>query len=757
MRGDIMRYFRCIFFLLLYSPAVFAQQQPTILADDTTTVVKREVVLVRKKADRISPYLLDTLQQQVPLARALFHDKIDNEQARADVADGLADHHISLPASYEDGARISRALLDEVDRLEIMVENMPANGRDSVMCNQQKIQSLRALWELLRQYSIDPRPTADYYTHLASNMRDMLLAANEHKSLDYVQAHPDFYALDNGKVLLDNQPEARSFLYTYLGKAHPVRLIMRLEDCAKDSFASGIISAAARLQPKIVFNYALSSNMLLKGAVYRTHDPFVQAIVQLTAESGSPLRALPFVSYLYNNTKTIDAIDTIAANPALAFDNLVSLRMQNEPLTKALYTEELEYTALKNFVRHMNELHDTTDDVRFKCIDSLSANALFYIMVYGREEIYTSSFLGTFNRMMARMAPLKGNQLLEGLHYDHFRTFIRLCAGYNTLSEFLATMDDTARTTLMSRFIGGLQYGPEQDLEDAVNVADAFGSIQDSALFVFLDAKVKENYYNCTAQKNKKGIAIYHLLSMLLESSRLAGTDPGGASAKLKIKPINIVPFEVLANDSGTIYERVFFYGDDDGKTAYSGFLDEYLRNPKWKTDTTRKYWTTVTSQTGKRIVMYANRPLKSPEDEMAIDSLDLYLYTNAIKPTIAIHRGHSYHVKSTLSRLDTNAKIVVLGSCGGYHNVATVLSSSPDAHIISSKQTGVGAINEPIIRTLNAQLQEGGDINWITAWQTLDEYFLKRKELYAKFNDYIPPHKNLGVIFIKAYRQMVL
>jgi hypothetical protein len=97
-----------------------------------------------------------------------------------------------------------------------------------------------------------------------------------------------------------------------------------------------------------------------------------------------------------------------------------------------------------------------------------------------------------------------------------------------------------------------------------------------------------------------------------------------------------------------------------------------------------------------------------------------------------------------------------MLGSCGGYHNVASVLGRSPAAHIISSKQTGVGAINEPIIKAINTQLQEGNDVNWITTWQGLDEYFVKRKELYEKFSDYIPPHKNLGVIFIKAYNQLM-
>jgi hypothetical protein len=66
-------------------------------------------------------------------------------------------------------------------------------------------------------------------------------------------------------------------------------------------------------------------------------------------------------------------------------------------------------------------------------------------------------------------------------------------------------------------------------------------------------------------------------------------------------------------------------------------------------------------------------------------------------------------------------------------------------------------AINEPIIRAINARLLEGEDINWIAIWHELDEYFGKRKELHEKYDDYVPPYKNLGAIFIKAYRQMMV
>lgn len=756
-----MRYF-LLNLLFFCTCAAHAQRKHTRLPvpkKDTIRERQQHMLQVLTPDERPSPYLTDTLIMPIPLSRALFHDRIDKEQERADAADGSVDSTIIPLLHTIDAHLLTRSLIAGVDRLQVMVENMPANGRDSARSNQQKIQALRALWELLRRYNNDPRPTGQFYSGLVANMRDMIIASNEDLALYFVMENPGIWTLDNSTALPEDQADARAWIYSWMGRKDPVLMVKRLEEFAKDTFAAAIIAAAARVEPKLVFNYAMTSNLLLKGAVYRTQDPLVQAIVQLTTESDAPLKALPFLSYLYNKEKTVVEIDSMAKDPVVDFESLVNLRIHGrDTITRQLYTDELEYRTMRDFVRQLNELHDTTDDVRFRCEDSLGASALFYIMVYGREEIYTSSFLGTFTRMTERMAPEKGDEFLASLNYDHFRTFIRMCAGYNTLPAFLATMDDTAKASVMARFAGGLEKGREDDLEDAVNVADAIGSIKDSALLIFLQQHIAANLNRSVRMESRKGVAVYRLLAVLAESVREQGQDTAmtNTSARLQLPPVTIVPFSALTDDTGAVSERVFFYGDDDGMRAYEGFMNDYRHNANWKVDT-GLYWATITSVAGgKHVTMYANKPLKAPEDEKAIDSLDMFLAMNDIHPTVVIHRGHSYHVRSTLARLDSNARIVFLGSCGGYQNVARVLEASPGAYIISSKQTGVGAINEPIIRAVNAPLREGKDINWVTTWKQLGDYFSKTPFLYEKYADYVPPHRNLGVLFIRSYRQLL-
>jgi hypothetical protein len=129
-------------------------------------------------------------------------------------------------------------------------------------------------------------------------------------------------------------------------------------------------------------------------------------------------------------------------------------------------------------------------------------------------------------------------------------------------------------------------------------------------------------------------------------------------------------------------------------------------------------------------------------------------LYDHHLKPTIVIHRGHSYHVKYTIQQMPASARIVVLGSCGGYNNLSEVLKISEDAHIISSKQVGTKAVNEPILQAMNNALVAGRNIEWLPMWRQLETSFRKDPAAREKFDDYIPPYKNLGAIFIKAYRK---
>ncbi|XZF15850.1 hypothetical protein ACTHGU_06915 [Chitinophagaceae bacterium MMS25-I14] len=709
-----------------------------------------------KEVKEISIYDIDTLSHPVPNNRGSFHINIDREQHRADATDGKVDGEIYFSDDTTLTNILSRAILKDVDQIQVMIENMPINAADKMAESQTRIRYLRSVLTLLRHFNADVKMDPIYYRKRVANLKQLIIACNENRAADFVKENINVYTLDNSE-LLDLYPESRNYLYVEMGKQDPKMMIKRLREFSKEPYADDIISSAARVVPQEVYNYASSTDYALSTAVKRSKDPLVQTIVQIAQQSKSPLKAMPFLSDIYNKRKTIAEIDKITNDPTLFYKNLVRLKLQNDNLGGDSYTDELQYRGLA-FVRDMNDLHESPDAVRFKGIDSFTPEELYFLMVYGQDEIYTSSFTGTFKRMMERMKPAKGDELFEKVHYDHFRTFIRMCAGYNTLSTFLATIDEGKKTELMKNFISGLEKGKEDDLEDAVDVADAFGSITDSTLSTFLLDEVRNNYERSAQIKSKKGVIVYGLLATLFKGTQAGEGSSNIISNELNLPPINLVPNKNLVNDSGTVYEMAFFFGDEDGKMSYGSFMGIFKDPKQWKITNENKYWTSIKSVTGKPIMIYANQPIAEPEgeDEVAQNNLVKYLDEKNIHPTVVIHRGHSYHLPSTIEKLTKESKIVMLGSCGGYHNLGTVLDHSPDANIISTKQVGTMAVNEPIIKALETQLLYGNDIDWINIWSSLKLYFDGRPAAEKeRFNDYVPPHKNLGAIFIKAYRKI--
>jgi NADPH-dependent curcumin reductase CurA len=151
--------------------------------------------------------------------------------------------------------------------------------------------------------------------------------------------------------------------------------------------------------------------------------------------------------------------------------------------------------------------------------------------------------------------------------------------------------------------------------------------------------------------------------------------------------------------------------------------------------------------------MILANRPEKEGEGQSEIQNI--FIERNHW-PEIVIHRGHSYYAWATIESLNPEARIVVLGSCGGYNNISKVLDISPESQIISSKQIGTMLVNNEVIYQMNETIRLGKDIDWAILWKSIETKFKGNREAIEKFNDYIPPHQNLGALFIKTYRERI-
>ncbi len=665
---------------------------------------------------------------------------IEREQRKADVSDGVIDKRLDLDDNLPKSDAISDALFKKVAVTIAYIEN---NETDDMV----KRTYLGRIIENLKLFNRDMNDNEidiTYYTALFEDTYQVLRGIHNKNLVKYVRQHitKGMYSLS---PLFDIDKEAMNVLISGMLDTFPeINLINNLRTLKVETAADIVVANAAPKNPKIILNYA-TSTALERDIVRRSKDPYVRAILIIADSCNSPLKGIFFIDEYINHRMSISDINRIIGNEETFFAKMVELRQSDlgGNLRKS-NDKELIHVA-SHYVNSMNELHESSDAVRFKSVEKLNAAELYYVMVFGSDDLYTSSFLGCFNRLVARMKPKAGDVFLNDIRKDKFRTFIRLCANYNTLSAFLSTMKAEDRTTLMRSFVKGLDNTTEQDLEGATDVANSFGSIHDTLLMSHILDEISLNRTQDSISKNRRGFKMYDILYSMLTSSN------DSLTKKYGIPPITSMPYAQLTNDSGIVYQQVFFYGDDDGKGVFNSYVNGFSSS-EWRVKRDDK-WVTISSIKGKPVVIFANKPLDEPEDEMAQNALQEYLDSLGIRPTVIIHRGHSYHLPGTLNHINYRHKVVILGACGAYQNLSAVLNGSEDAQIVSTKQIGTGVINGAIIRAFNQRLLDGRDIDWVEMWAQLSKQFAGG-DYKERFNDYVPPYKNLGALFLKAFRK---
>ena len=700
--------------------------------------------------------------------RKLWHDNIDREQKRLLGLDGKQDEIIQVSKDDNFNLQIADVMIRQVDLLQQHIES------DSALNGQMKIKNLRSLEAMIKGYNNNYRKK-DFPPSMAPALFDAFIKAMEldrqNRSIEPVIADNSYGV---GKILVEcfllpvensGVKTSRVVLIQKYCELHPDEIFTILNTNPDLPFADSLIIIGGKRNIRKLYDYA-SGNTMLAARIRNSRDSLISMIGKIATSKSGQLY-LPFLDNLINHRITIADINKVKDNNLLYFKLLVQTRMDYAArMLPPLLDTALEMEALTSmlqskgkdvFVREINALHDKPASIRFKILDPLSPAELYYLVVLSEDEIYTSSYLGVFDRIFQRMPVPRGDSLIIEMHGDYFRKFIKMAAAYNKLDYFLATMDKDNAATIMKAFIIGLERANE---EDAVDVADSYSSIFDKnpPLAAFVLNEVKWNYKRNLLNSDKRGTVIYHLMEALFESADTTQAQAYDLSAKLGIPPVYTVNYDSLKDDSGRVIQQVFFYGDEDkdGQNSYQDFLRLFLKRPEWKvTMNPTKEWILIQSVKGKPVWIFANRPLYGEDDpdDKAQHHLDDYLFDNKLQPSIYIHRGHSYHVRYTLKQIQPSAKIVILGSCGGYNNLSEVLSISPDAHIISSKQVGTKTVNEPILQAINTDLLDGTNIDWLPIWKTLTDKFSRDPVARERFDDYIPPYKNLGVIFIKAYR----
>lgn len=520
-------------------------------------------------------------------------------------------------------------------------------------------------------------------------------------------------------------------------------------------FADSLLLLAAANDPKKIIRYLQTGKPSVINKIRNSTNIYLRQVASLS-DNKNVSELLPFIIQLANGQLSNEEILQKRLNVGSYFQLLVNTlidtkeKMPSNVFINVLRTGIRE-KSMAFFVTQVNEQHSDRDEIRFASVKNLRPEDIYYAITSCEEELYTSSYLGLYKRLMKYFSNQSADSLFRVVHYDNFHVFMRMAANYNTLPDFMNNMKKDIAVNMLSRFITGIEEKTSNGLERAMDIADAFSGLGDSTEFSnMIKVELESNLSKCTTNHSYYGVRLYSILLQLFD---LVMHKDSYESLWSKLGNYEMLKRSALQNSQGEIIQLVLFYGDKDGVSSFNNFLSLFRDTLLWKT-TENNNWVTFLSKKESAVIIYANRPLDNKEqlDLKAQDSLFFFLKQQSLDPTVLVHRGHSYHLENTLKRLTPSVKLAILGSCGGYNNAFSIATINPDAQLIVSKKIGSKMINDPIIEEINNTLISDENIQWPGLWSKLETRFSKDEKAMNLFNEYIPPSKNMSLFVLKLF-----
>ncbi len=441
-------------------------------------------------------------QSAIPLMRQTFHERIDASQKNLLRLDGAPGNSVNLTDDEDLNLQLTYTATKRVDDLQNSIEG------DTTLNSNDKIKYLRGLSETLDWFHRSYRSQ----TVKAATLPVLISTYNQAMQLDikHVSIEPliakTHYEVANillQTIAFQDNPgfaQAKSLVFLKDCRLHPDKILSYLNSNSNYPFADSLIVAAARYNPDQFYDYAQGRGQLV-SKIKNSPDVLVQTISKLAVQKSGRLY-FPFLDNLYHGKITLAEIDAVKEDEAKYYSLLVKTkvdyvdRAMHRDTPMGLVAIDARLTeAGKYYINTINGLHESPDNVRFRILESLSPEELYYLAVMQEELIYTFSYVrGVYPRIFQKMKNPRGDSLLISVRFDHFKKWIKMAANYNTLDDFLKRMDKQNALVLMKAFVNGLDKGHGKDsLEDAVDVAGSFASIYDKDLQKLVLHQVQEN------------------------------------------------------------------------------------------------------------------------------------------------------------------------------------------------------------------------------------------------------------------------
>ncbi len=449
----------------------------------------------------------------------------------------------------------------------------------------------------------------------------------------------------------------------------------------------------------------------------------------------------------------------------------------------------IEYNSL---IRIINNLHHAGHSVwRQKILDLLNPKQRYYLSVFGKEEIFTSTSSYVNYILPSIFKDIKTHGSLDDYldkmdkSRKHLGDFVLIVTRYGKLNELL----EISKSGILDLFgyLLNSNIGVEhaQALIALSNYAASFDTDKD--LLAKMEELMYKRYSYFLAQKDYLSaeklstIASLYLASAGKVQSKSEEVSKWlkDSSARQDIKIPQEIYFQDLYQKEGNnwVHRELWFFaesGDLDGiRSRYSAF--EHLKKASFKAE----YLSVSNSKDKKDILIVMSRQIGNKRVEVFLSPIldtktllkDLkapgkllgtrvlgYLADN--KFSVLTYRGHSTFVPMISELLkaldlaqDMHLSMFNLGSCGGLSSISKISEALPNMPVawIATQATGSARVNDAIYSKMLLKVLElnpGESINFKSFKKELEEGRLGKDRA---FKSYRLPHENLPAI-LKAH-----
>jgi len=527
---------------------------------------------------------------------------------------------------------------------------------------------------------------------------------------------------------------------------NPYFISLRLAEARYGPFRDTLLYFLANGAPEIFTKKMTENDAMFTSLVTNTQNPAVKAISQVTKDVYYE-NVLPFSLAIHENLMSADSIRKLSLVPTAYYrafvDETIRLYTSSDRLVKTFLEKPIadqnKIFANKYYISEINNLHDSPDKVRFQILDKLSARELYFLVIGGSGELYTSSFLYLYKKFIKEVEKEGLDNFLRDIDYYQFGQFVTNVSVYGLVNDLIGNLQEEKFAALMGNYFRRVlssQLNDNQIILNAMTISEILNEIKHQPVVQRILLGQIEAFEKL---KIKQDIMLQRMFTGF--KSILSNKTDYISDATYDVLPVSRL------QKNNTIVQVSFFYDDEDGTSSFESSVATYDKKLWDKTDLGN--FIVFNSLSGNNMRVYMNKPMTTPGSDSTQDEMLRAIAQEGYEVTSFIHRGHSYHLLQSLRKITPSGAFVFLGSCGGYNEVLNVFQSNPDVNIIVTRNIGSKLINDPLLQRINEDLVNNKDIHWDAVWQDFDAMFTS-KQTKDLFSSYIPPNKYIGVKFIR-------